>query len=78
MEKNFEHKSLQKLFQLYMEHKNTLGKGMGVMGMMWRSLAPSIPDVLEILDEDEEVYRKIKSFLLSITETMKEEKPLEG
>lgn len=59
----YKHRICQKLHELYLEHKDRLGKGVSMHSILWRSVSPSIPDLLATLDEDEELRRKILDFV---------------
>jgi len=69
----YKHKSIQKVYELYQEHKMEMGKGVNMMSMMWRALAPNIPEYLKMLDEDEALLDKLKTLLRGIVEAMKED-----
>ncbi len=73
MTQAYKHKSILKLHELYEEHKREMGKGFGMMSLLWKAIAPSIPELLQMLDEDEELLSKIKVFLGEIIEAMKED-----
>ena len=69
----FKHKSVQKLNQLYLDHKASMGKGMGMMNMLWSAISPQIPEMLISLDENPEQLASIGKFLIEMAETFKEE-----
>lgn len=69
----YKHKGIQKVYELYQEHKKEMGKGVNMMSLMWRALAPNIPEYLHMIDEDEELLGKIKTLLGSVMEAMKED-----
>ncbi len=69
----YKHKGIQKVYELYQEHKKEMGKGVNMMSLMWRALAPNIPDYLHMIDEDEELLGKIKALVGSIMEAMRED-----
>ena len=69
----YKHKSIQKVYDLYQEHKGEMGKGFGMMSLLWKSIAPSIPELLLMVDEDEELLGKIKVFLGGIMGAMEED-----
>jgi len=73
MQPEYQHKLCQKLYDLYLEHKGNLGKGLSMYSMLWRSIEPSVPDLLGILDSDEKLLGDVKRFLAQIMETMRED-----
>ena len=58
---DYKHKSVQRLFEEYQKHKGEMSKGIGFMSLMWRSIAPSVPELLKDLDNDPEMLGKIKA-----------------
>lgn len=69
----YQHKALQKIHELYEEHNAEMGKGISFMSIMWKSISPSIPDMLKVIDEDEELFGRIRAFLETIMEAMQED-----
>ena len=69
----YKRKSIQKVYELYQEHKGEMGKGVNMMSLMWRALAPNIPEYLHMIDEDEELLGKIKALLGSVMGAMEED-----
>lgn len=69
----YQHKSVQRLAELYEGYKDEIGKGAGFMGLMWKALSPSIPEILIALDQDEELLQKIYRFLDTIVTALKED-----
>ena len=69
----YNHKSILKVYELYQEHKDKMGKGIGMMSILWKSIAPSIPEMLHMIDEDEELLGKIKRFFTNLVEAMQED-----
>ena len=66
----YRHTSCQKLHELYLEYKDELGKGASMYAILWRSIAPSVPELIATLDEDEELLRKIKDFTRQLLDAM--------
>jgi len=69
----YKHKSIQKLNELYQEHKDEMVKGFGMEALMWRAISPSVPEYFKALDEDEELLGKIKDFLGAIMDALRED-----
>lgn len=72
-EAEYQHKSVQRLHDEYQKHKGEMGKGIGFMSLMWRSVAPSVPELLKDLDNDPAMLGKIKAFMETIVEALKED-----
>lgn len=70
---DYQHKSIQKLSELYEKHKAELGRGMGMMNLMWKALSPQIPEILQGLDENPERLSQIKGFLEEIVKALRED-----
>lgn len=68
----FKQKSVAKLSELYQEHKEALGNN-GFMGLMWKSISPSVPLLLTSLDDDPEMLEKIRLLLRGIMEALEED-----
>jgi len=73
MTQPYKHKSILKLYELYEEHKGEMGKGFGMMSLLWKAIAPSIPELLQMVDDDEDLLGKIKVFLGEIMGAMEED-----
>ena len=69
----YQHRSVIKLSELYEKHKDEIGKGAGMMGLLWKALGPSVPELLVALDSDEKLLGKIKAFLQTVLETFEED-----
>jgi len=69
----YEHKIIEKADELFKQHKKELGKGGGMLSLVWKALAPSIPQMLEEFDKDEELLEKAKAFIKKIAEIAEEE-----
>jgi hypothetical protein len=74
----YQHKSVQKLNQLYLDHKDSMGKGISMMSMLWKAIEPQIPEMLISLDENPERLATIGKFLIEMAETFKEEAGAKG
>ena len=70
-EHQYQHESIAKLYELYLEHKKSLGKGISMQAMMWKALAPGIPDLLHNLDEDEDMIVQTRAFLEVVLKAFK-------
>ena len=69
----YKHKAVQKLYGLYQEHKDELGKGISPMTMIWRSISPGVPDMLKVLDDEPDMLAKLKGFVDSLSQALKED-----
>ena len=69
----YKHKSITQLNELYQAHKDEMVKGFGMEALMWRAISPSVPEYFKVLDEDEELLGKIKTFLEAIMDALKED-----
>lgn len=69
----YQHKSVQRLFDEYQKHKDEMSKGIGFMSLMWRSISPSVPELLKDLDNDPVMLGKIKTFLETVVGALKED-----
>lgn len=72
-EPEYKHKAVQRLFEEYQKHKGEMSKGIGFMSLMWRSISPSVPELLKDLDNDPVMLGKIKAFIETIMEALKED-----
>lgn len=72
-EPTFEHKGIQKLYELYKEYDEKLKAGKGVWVLLWRSIGPSIPELLAQVDENDELRETISAAVTKIAEAFKED-----
>ncbi len=72
MEGNYQNKAIRGLDELFQKYRGELGKGSGFTGMVWKAIEPSVPSLLESLDNDSEALKKITVFLEEIVATLKE------
>ena len=73
----YKHRICQKLHELYVEHKDRLGKGVSMYSILWRSVAPSIPELLTTVDEDAELREKIVDFIKQLLRVIEDEEASE-
>ena len=69
----YRHRICQRLYELYLEHKDRLGEGASLHAILWKSIAPSVPELLATIDEDEELLRKIKNFVKQLLDVVEED-----
>lgn len=70
----YHHHAVTKLSELYEKYKGEIGKGLGLMyGILWKSIAPQIPDILTSLDSDPKMLEKIRNFTLEMAQAFKED-----
>ena len=72
-EYEYRHKSLERLEELYWEHKDKLGSSPSFVSILWRSVAPSVPDLLKRIDENDELFEQIRSFIKTLAVAMEED-----
>ena len=70
---DYQHKAVTQLAELYDKHKDELGKGIGMMALLWKAVSPQIPEILQGLDENPERLMQIKGFLEEIVEALRED-----
>lgn len=73
MTPTFNHKGVQKLHELYLEYNEELKKAKGMWSLLWRSIAPSIPELLTHIDEDDGMRQTIKAIVDKVAEAFKED-----
>lgn len=66
----YQSKFVQKAAEIYDRYKSEVT---GPAAMMLKAFAPSIPTVLQYLDEDEELRQKIGSMLKELSEALEED-----
>ncbi|GAH08804.1 unnamed protein product [marine sediment metagenome] len=71
MTTEYKTKFVQKIAEIYEKYKNELGSGMP--SLMLKAFAPSVPSILQGLDENPEMQAKIKDLLTELVEAMKED-----
>lgn len=71
----YKHKGVQKLYELYLEYKEKLSSAskLSMTSLLWRSIAPEIPNLLAHLDEDDEARKTIKEIVAKVAEAFKGE-----
>jgi len=74
-EPTFKHEGVQKLYELYLEYKEKMSGGskLNMASLLWRSIAPEIPNLLAHLDEDEEARKTIKEIVGKVAEAFKDD-----
>lgn len=71
---DYKHESIAKLDELFHKHREELGKDAGMgMGMMWKAISPTIPEILIGLDNDEDMLGKIATFIRMISDAFEED-----
>jgi len=73
----YKHRICQKLHELYVEYKDRLGEGVSMYSILWRSVAPSIPELLTTIDEDAELREKIVDFIKQLLKVIEDEEASE-
>jgi len=69
----FKHTSIKVLYKLYEEYDEQLGKGFGMMQIIWKSVSPQVPDMLAGLDKNPELLKKIAGVLVPLAEELRKE-----
>ena len=69
----YKHKSIQKLAGLHEAHKERMGEGFGWHSMLWKSISPTIPLILQQADNDESFLAKARGFLKTIMDALDED-----
>lgn len=73
MTPEFNHKGVQKLYELYKEYDEELKKAKGMWAILWRSIGPSIPELLAHIDENDEKRKTIKELVVKVAEAFKDD-----
>ena len=74
----YKHRICQKLYELYLEYRDRLGEGGTMHAILWKSIAPSVPELLATIDEDEEFLRKVKDFIKQLLRVIEDEEASEN
>ena len=74
-EPTYKHKGVQKLHELYLEYKEKLSGGskLSMASLLWRSIAPEIPNLLAHLDENDEMRKTIGEVVAKVAEAFRED-----
>ena len=67
------HSSTKKLLELYYLYKDKVGSDGGMFSLIWKALAPQIPELLSHLDKDEDALGKISKVVSEVAEAFRED-----
>ena len=73
----YKHRICQKLYELYLGYKDRLGEGVSIYSILWKSISPSVPELLRAIDEDKELRGKIKDFIKQLLRVIEDEEASE-
>jgi len=71
----YKSKMVSELNRIYQEWDKRIRNSQGLGSIVYKILAPEIPHLLNDLDEDLELQKKIREFIASFSTAIEEEEP---